>query len=104
VSTPGSGRAVPWPGSETIELVLRVQGVGPGQPRKVVIPYAMLLGDDEGDYYRGAYGKPAAAAGSTFRGISRAYFGSTSAATHSSMWSWSSRGWSRMNWLTPAST
>ena len=33
------------PGSETIELVLRLQGVSPGQPRKVVIPYAMLLED-----------------------------------------------------------
>ncbi len=37
------------PGSETIELVLRLQGVGPGQPRKVVVPYAMLLQDDSLD-------------------------------------------------------
>jgi hypothetical protein len=27
------------PGSDRIELVLRVQGVGPGQPRRIVIPY-----------------------------------------------------------------
>ena len=37
------------PGSRTIEMVLRLQGVGPGQPRKVVIPYAMLLEDDSLD-------------------------------------------------------
>jgi hypothetical protein len=32
-------------GSETIELVLRVQGVGAGQPRKIVIPFELLLQD-----------------------------------------------------------
>jgi hypothetical protein len=33
------------PGSELIEMVLRVQGVGAGQPRKLIIPYALLLED-----------------------------------------------------------
>jgi hypothetical protein len=33
------------PGSESIEMVLRVQGVGAGQPRKLVVPYALLLAD-----------------------------------------------------------
>lgn len=31
------------PGSELIELVLRVQGVGAGQPRTIVVPYEVLL-------------------------------------------------------------
>ncbi len=34
------------PESETIEMVLRVQGVGPAQPRTLVIPYALLLQDE----------------------------------------------------------
>ena len=34
------------PGSGTIELVLSVQGVGAGQPRKLVIPYELLLADE----------------------------------------------------------
>lgn len=34
------------PGGEVIEMVLRVQGVGAGQPRKLVVPYAMLLDDE----------------------------------------------------------
>jgi hypothetical protein len=34
------------PGSEVIELVLRVQGVGPGQPRRLIIPYTLLLEDE----------------------------------------------------------
>ena len=33
------------PGSERIELVLRIQGVGPGQPRRIVVPYDYLLTD-----------------------------------------------------------
>ena len=33
------------PGSECIELVLSVQGVSPGQPRKLVVPYEYLLRD-----------------------------------------------------------
>jgi hypothetical protein len=37
----------PEAGSEAIEMVLRVQGVGAGQPRKLLIPYALLL-EDEG--------------------------------------------------------
>ena len=35
---PGSG--------EAIDMVLRVQGVGPGQPRTIVVPYALLLQDE----------------------------------------------------------
>jgi hypothetical protein len=34
------------PGSGNIELVLKVQGVGAGQPRTLVVPYALLLQDD----------------------------------------------------------
>ena len=37
------------PGSEAIEMVIRVQGVGAGQPRKLVIPYALLLQDESLD-------------------------------------------------------
>jgi hypothetical protein len=33
------------PGTDRIELVLRVQGVKPGQPRVLVVPYELLLGD-----------------------------------------------------------
>jgi hypothetical protein len=33
------------PGSETIEMVLQVQGVGPGQPRRIVVPFSLLLAD-----------------------------------------------------------
>ncbi|HEV3162393.1 MAG TPA: hypothetical protein VGZ22_00020 [Isosphaeraceae bacterium] len=33
------------PGSDTIEMLLRVQGVGPGQPRKILIPFELLLLD-----------------------------------------------------------
>jgi hypothetical protein len=28
-----------------IELTLRIQGVGPGQPRRIVVPYEVLLAD-----------------------------------------------------------
>ena len=34
------------PGSDIIEMVLRVQGVGPGQPRTLVVPYELLLQDE----------------------------------------------------------
>jgi hypothetical protein len=34
------------PASGNLEIHLRVQGVGPGQPRKVIIPYAILLRDE----------------------------------------------------------
>lgn len=34
------------PGGEVIEMVLRVQGVGAGQPRRLVIPYPLLLQDE----------------------------------------------------------
>jgi hypothetical protein len=34
------------PGSDRIEMVLRVQGVGPNQPRLLVIPYELLLRDE----------------------------------------------------------
>ncbi|AGA26113.1 hypothetical protein [Singulisphaera acidiphila] len=37
------------PGSGTIEMILRVQGVGPGQPRKLIIPYSLLLQDESLD-------------------------------------------------------
>jgi len=33
------------PGSDTIEMVLRVQGVGPGHPRAIVLPFERLLQD-----------------------------------------------------------
>jgi hypothetical protein len=33
------------PGSESIEMLLKVQGVGAGQPRALVVPYALLLED-----------------------------------------------------------
>jgi hypothetical protein len=33
------------PGADQIEMVLRVQGVKPGQPRVLVVPYELLLGD-----------------------------------------------------------
>jgi hypothetical protein len=33
------------PGSDRIELTLRLQGVGPGQPRRIVVPYDLLLAD-----------------------------------------------------------
>lgn len=32
-------------GSDRIELVLRVQGVGPGHPRVLVVPFDLLLAD-----------------------------------------------------------
>jgi hypothetical protein len=37
------------PGSDRIEMVLRVQGVRPGQPRVLVVPYELLLGDESLD-------------------------------------------------------
>jgi hypothetical protein len=37
------------PGSDRIELVLRVQGVRPGQPRALVVPYELLLEDESLD-------------------------------------------------------
>ncbi len=37
------------PGSEVIELVLKVQGVGAGQPRTIVVPYELLLEHPEID-------------------------------------------------------
>jgi hypothetical protein len=33
------------PGSDRIELVLWLQGVGPGKPRRIVVPYELLLSD-----------------------------------------------------------
>jgi hypothetical protein len=33
------------PGSDQIEMIVQVQGVGPGQPRRLVIPYSTLLED-----------------------------------------------------------
>jgi hypothetical protein len=34
------------PESGNIEIILKVQGVGPGQPRTLVIPYRLLLADE----------------------------------------------------------
>jgi hypothetical protein len=34
------------PGTERIEMILRVQGVRPEQPRVLVVPYELLLGDE----------------------------------------------------------
>ena len=31
------------PGSDRIEMALRLQGVGPGQPRSIVVPFSLLL-------------------------------------------------------------
>jgi hypothetical protein len=36
-------------GGDRIELLLRVQGVGPGQPRTLVVPYELLLADPDLD-------------------------------------------------------
>jgi hypothetical protein len=33
------------PGSDRIEMLLRAQGVRPDQPRLLVVPYELLLGD-----------------------------------------------------------
>lgn len=37
------------PGTERIEMLLRVQGVGAGQPRTLVVPYELLLADPDLD-------------------------------------------------------
>jgi hypothetical protein len=37
------------PGSDRIHMVLRVQGVAPGQPRTLVVPYDLLLADPDLD-------------------------------------------------------
>ena len=37
------------PGSDRIRMVLGVQGVSPGQPRTLVVPYELLLADPELD-------------------------------------------------------
>jgi len=37
------------PGSDRIEMILRIQGVGPGQPRQIVIPWTLLLQDESLD-------------------------------------------------------
>jgi hypothetical protein len=34
------------PGTDRIEMILRVQGVRPDQPRTLVVPYELLLGDE----------------------------------------------------------
>jgi hypothetical protein len=33
-------------GSDRLELVLELQGVGPAQPRRVVVPHEVLIRDD----------------------------------------------------------
>ena len=35
------------PGSDQIEMVVRVQGVGAGQPRLLVIPFGLLVDHEE---------------------------------------------------------
>ncbi|MDR3634574.1 MAG: hypothetical protein P4L84_12275 [Isosphaeraceae bacterium] len=35
------------PESGNIEMMVRVQGVGPGQPRRLVLPYALLVQDED---------------------------------------------------------
>ncbi len=40
------------PGSESIEMVLVVQGVGRDQPRKIIIPFDLLLRDESLDVDR----------------------------------------------------
>ena len=37
------------PGSDRIEMTLKVQGVGAGQPRTLVVPYDLLLADESLD-------------------------------------------------------
>jgi hypothetical protein len=37
------------PAGDAIEMELEVQGVGPGQPRRLVIPYALLLHETDLD-------------------------------------------------------
>jgi hypothetical protein len=37
------------PGSDRIEMTLKVQAVGAGQPRTLVVPYELLLGDSSLD-------------------------------------------------------
>jgi len=37
------------PGTDRIEMVLRVQGVRPGQPRILVVPYELLVEDESLD-------------------------------------------------------
>ena len=34
------------PESGNLEITIKVQGVGPGQPRKIIIPYALLIQDE----------------------------------------------------------
>ena len=34
------------PGTDQIEMLIRVQGVRPEQPRLLVVPYGLLLGDE----------------------------------------------------------
>jgi hypothetical protein len=37
------------PGSDRIEMILWVQGVGPDKPKQIVVPYELLLRDAELD-------------------------------------------------------
>lgn len=37
------------PGSDRIEMLLRVQGVGAGQPRLLVVPFDLLVADPDLD-------------------------------------------------------
>ncbi|HEX8203456.1 MAG TPA: hypothetical protein VF590_23470 [Isosphaeraceae bacterium] len=35
------------PGGDRVEMVLKVQGVGAGQPRTIIIPFELLLRDQD---------------------------------------------------------
>ena len=35
------------PGSDNVEMIVSVQGVGPGQPRKIVLPMGLLVANPE---------------------------------------------------------
>lgn len=37
------------PGGDRVEMVVWVQGVGPGQPRRIVLPHEMLIADESLD-------------------------------------------------------
>ena len=37
------------PGSDRIEMILWVQGVGPDKPKRIVVPYELLLQDPDLD-------------------------------------------------------
>jgi hypothetical protein len=36
-------------GNDRVEMVLVIQGVSPGQPRRVIVPFELLIGDESLD-------------------------------------------------------